>query len=49
VGRHPVWKHLDELSANLILKPFPAFSNGVQMGSSIESFKGLRPRMPGLG
>lgn len=52
-GGQELW---DELSANFNLKPFPAGSGGIQMGgwykeevSSIESFRGLRLRMPGLG
>ena len=52
-GGQELW---DELSANFNLKPFPAGSSGVQMGgwynkevTSIESFKSLRFRIPGLG
>ncbi len=52
-GGQELW---DELSANFKLKPFLAGISGVQMGgwfgkemTSIESFKGLRIRMPGLG
>ena len=52
-GGQELW---DELSANFNLKPFLAGNSGVQMGgwynkemTSIEDFKGLRIRMPGLG
>lgn len=52
-GGQVLW---DELSARFNLKPLLAASTGVQMGgwydkevSSIENFKGMRIRMPGLG
>ncbi len=52
-GGQELW---DELSANFNLKAFPAGNTGIQMGgwynkemASIESFKGLRIRIPGLG
>jgi TRAP-type mannitol/chloroaromatic compound transport system substrate-binding protein len=52
-GGQELW---DELGANFNLKPLPAGSSGVQMGGwfgkemiSIEDFKGLRYRIPGLG
>lgn len=52
-GGQELW---DELSAGFNLKPFAASSSGVQMGgwynkevNSLDSFKGLRLRMPGLG
>jgi TRAP-type mannitol/chloroaromatic compound transport system substrate-binding protein len=52
-GGQALW---DELSAGFGLKPFLCGNTGVQMGgwftrelTGIESFKGLRYRMPGLG
>lgn len=52
-GGQALW---DELSGQFNLKPLLAASTGVQMGgwydrevNSIDSFKGLRIRMPGLG
>ena len=52
-GGQELW---DELSANFNIKPLLAGSSGVQMGgwynkemTSIDGFKGLRIRMPGLG
>jgi TRAP-type mannitol/chloroaromatic compound transport system substrate-binding protein len=52
-GGQELW---DKVSANFNLKPFPSDVGEVQMGgwynkemTSIESFKGLRIRMPGLG
>ena len=52
-GGQELW---DELSAETNIKPLLAGNTGVQMGgwykkeiSAIESFKGLRIRMPGLG
>ena len=52
-GGQKLW---DELSAEYNIKPFLAGNTGVQMGgwykkeiTSIDSFKGLRIRIPGLG
>ncbi len=52
-GGQALW---DELSAGFGLKPFLCGNTGVQMGgwltrevTGVESFKGLRYRMPGLG
>lgn len=52
-GGQELW---DELSAKFNIKPFLAGNNGVEMGgwfnkemTSIESFKGLRMRIAGLG
>lgn len=52
-GGQELW---DELSANFNLKPLLTGNTGVQMGgwynkeiTSVESFKGLRMRIPGLG
>jgi TRAP-type mannitol/chloroaromatic compound transport system substrate-binding protein len=52
-GGQTLW---DELSAEFNIKPMLASNTGVQMGgwftkpvTSIESYKGLRYRMPGLG
>jgi TRAP-type mannitol/chloroaromatic compound transport system substrate-binding protein len=52
-GGQALW---DELSAGFSLKPFLCTNTGVQMGgwftkelTGIESYKGLRYRMPGLG
>ena len=52
-GGQQLW---DELSANFNIKPIVVNQTGVQMGgwynkemTSIEGFKGLRIRMPGLG
>jgi TRAP-type mannitol/chloroaromatic compound transport system substrate-binding protein len=52
-GGQPLW---DELSASFNIKALLATNTGVQMGgwfneevTSIESYKGLRYRMPGLG
>ena len=52
-GGQELW---DELSAGFGIKPFMVANSGVQMGgwykkelNSIEDFKGLKVRMPGLG
>ncbi|WP_420558881.1 TRAP transporter substrate-binding protein [Tepidicaulis sp.] len=52
-GGQELW---DELSAQFNIKPFMASNTGVQMGGwfrkeikTLEDFKGLRIRMPGLG
>ncbi|MGK2739561.1 TRAP transporter substrate-binding protein [Tepidicaulis sp. LMO-SS28] len=52
-GGQQLW---DELSAQFNIKPFMASNTGVQMGgwfrkeiNTLEDFKGLRIRMPGLG
>lgn len=52
-GGQALW---DELSAQFNIKPLPAGNTGVQMGgwynreiSSIDDFRGLKIRMPGLG
>ncbi len=52
-GGQELW---DELSAGFKLKPFQAGNTGVQMGgwfnkeiNTVEDFKGLKFRMPGLG
>ena len=52
-GGQELW---DELSAKFNIKPFMAGNTGVQMGgwfrkeiNSLEDFKGLKMRMPGLG
>lgn len=52
-GGQELW---DELSAGFGVKPFPVASTGVQMGgwfrkdmNTVDDFKGLKMRMPGLG
>ncbi len=52
-GGQELW---DEISGNYNLKPFTSFNTGVQMGgwlnkeiNSVDDFKGIKFRMPGLG